>query len=912
MRYEGYYTNRHNERIDLTILTEGDTDETITIGTGELFFAADPVELTSEVDDALTVVRSQRATVRLLAAEYMADFYGLTCRHARVNIRREGVLVFAGYVVPQVLTGSWDEILVEVELDCVDALGALEYERYGGVGAAGTDFDALCRSASLRTMGDILTGAIRCVASGLDLQDTTAEPVIRYDGSRLTRDWEGETPFAGLKLAERLLLSADEEDTWTLREVVEQMLRYLDLHIVQEGMVFSVYSRESLSAAASITWTALEGGSGTETATAIALHTLSAHETTDEATKLETTEAYSRLELTAQTSDTDTLIESPLKESSLTPLYGGMQKYVTEYLVDLGSTSRAKGLAALVSAALNHAPASPGDMTRTDYYVQLMSHPRWTLYFSGRPQSQLHLDGEGQQELINKVITYPGAALLLRQGKAERGGSSKDSSATSVLSTSVCMVIGVSGNGVDSEGGVVPSDEDLKRNIPSAVYEGGGEGGASLSPADSEVTNYIVLSGRVKLNPLCPVSGDWPDFEAKVKAEAEKNGGTVLVAGDVIEGIKNVTAAQGDALRMVRYWKTSDWRQDPKTDTDTRLGYVPPLSSLCPGLEFKYSGVGDKDDHVSRIAVLACMLRVGDKCVVEKPLGETLGTSTAGTGDGELADYVWQRFKTREECADDDEYYAQSFLIGFDPKIGDKLVGTDFDLRANFDVSAGLSTAGTAIPIRQTDGVSGEVHFEILGPVNVVWDEVSRRHPTFFRHTKWAQKSVALLSRVSNICLSNFEVTVVSDNGHRMGTNTDSDVVYTSREDARYSQVKDDLEMRITSALTAAEAESLGTDTHVCLSTPTTWDGTPVRTLYNTLTAETAKPELLYLDHAWREWHAPRLEVYQSVEETAQSPLSIWQRWRLPSLPGRTFRIESIDRNLTDGTARLRLSQTPS
>ncbi len=40
----------------------------------------------------------------------------------------------------------------------------------------------------------------------------------------------------------------------------------------------------------------------------------------------------------------------------------------------------------------------------------------------------------------------------------------------------------------------------------------------------------------------------------------------------------------------------------------------------------------------------------------------------AGTGNGQLSDYVWVKYKTREECSSDDEYYQQSFSVGFDPE----------------------------------------------------------------------------------------------------------------------------------------------------------------------------------------------------------------------------------------------------
>ena len=48
----------------------------------------------------------------------------------------------------------------------------------------------------------------------------------------------------------------------------------------------------------------------------------------------------------------------------------------------------------------------------------------------------------------------------------------------------------------------------------------------------------------------------------------------------------------------------------------------------------------------------------------------------------------------------------------------------------------GIDAEGIAIPIKKADKVSGRVKFMILGPVNALWDVVTRRHKTWFRHTK--------------------------------------------------------------------------------------------------------------------------------------------------------------------------------
>lgn len=66
-----------------------------------------------------------------------------------------------------------------------------------------------------------------------------------------------------------------------------------------------------------------------------------------------------------------------------------------------------------------------------------------------------------------------------------------------------------------------------------------------------------------------------------------------------------------------------------------------------------------------------------------------------------MTDFEWRKYKTLEECSSEDEYYQQCFTIGFDPKIGDKIVGTKFDLQNNVNYELGIDAEGIAIPIKR-------------------------------------------------------------------------------------------------------------------------------------------------------------------------------------------------------------------
>lgn len=289
------------------------------------------------------------------------------------------------------------------------------------------------------------------------------------------------------------------------------------------------------------------------------------------------------------------------------------------------------------------------------------------------------------------------------------------------------------------------------------------------------------------------------------------------------------------------------------------------------------------------------MLVIGDKCLVE-----------TGT-QGQVSDFEWRAYKTRQECAGDDEYYSQCFTIGFDPKIGDRLVGTRFDIQNNISFEMGIDAEGTAIPIRKDDLLSGPVEFMILGPVNTTWGEITRRHPTWFRAERWGQTQVPLLAHVSGIIVESFEVKVYSDNG-RVNNLEDNDLVYLSDTREDFVNRKDDITFRICSALTAGERRELGVSDSVSLSTPLdSTTGTGVLAVHDAAGGVTAKPERLYVDSYWREFHAPRVLMTQRVTDTPAA-VGLFNRYTHPAMATRFF-VQGISRNLHEGTAELNLKE---
>lgn len=896
MYIHGSFLSQQGDTITVHIVTGNDRTQTIEIGTekADVYFSEDPAEIENEVNDTFDVLLRNSAKIRLLCGNLIKDLFSTSCRDAVVNIYKNDTCIFAGFIEPQTLSQPYNNRWDELELNCIDALSALQYSKYKNVGALGVIYTFVKAEAAQRSFYDIATEILKGVTEGLDILGNQ-NIKFWYDGSKAV---DAQTAnryqvFKQLSISDLLFMGDDESDVWQQDEVLEELLRYLNLHIVQDGFNFYIFSWESVKATPDkIIWHDIVANSTKTTeqqAVTIALANVADCDTT-----ISIGDVYNQLLLTAKVENIESVIESPLDDDLLVSPYINKQKYLTEY----SSDGEGKTAYNAFYAMTHNQKTTYGAGAITDWYVQVMRNKQWTFPMKGNTDIDIvdyfGSEGTNQHALPDWLGQAPGAAIMAL-GSVKMNTANDDNSPTSKVNMTNYLAVSVNGNGIDNdENKTYPSVADIQKNIPYAVYTGNKAGGV-FSPSDEKTTNYIVLSGKVILNPIMRQTNTYTNLHNK-----EWHGGLPigLKENEIYVWHQTVPSRNnGDSRYYTRqYWQAETPDKEVSWNEGADSGFYPYTGEGPAEYEFKYSAVGDSTDTISKVAVLACMLVIGDKCVVE-----------TGT-DGQTTDFVWQKYKERSECQSDDEYYQQCFTIGFDPKIGDKLVGTEFSIQNNIDYKMGIDAEGIAIPITKGDKISGQVRFMILGPVNATWDIITRRHPTFFRHTKWSSSSVPLLAHVSSILIKSFEVKVYSDNGLISNGNDDNDIIYMSDTKEIFVNKKDDLEFKINSALTATECAQLGVSNTVKLSTPlniSTGDG--VLEVYDRNGNVKAKPEQIYVDSYYTEYHKPRIVMEQKLRDV-DNVVSLFNHYRHEALD-KEFFVQGIGRNLIEGRADLTLKE---
>ena len=893
MKLTGEYINKVGQRISVGIVTGGDSGTTaeITDGGDYQFSADDTVSTESGLNDSFDALIAHSATIRIQSRNYNSALYARGVKDAAVSIDRDGEALFRGWLEPSVYSQSYQEEYDEQELNCVDWIGALQYTPFRGVGDTTTWRKAM-RESDTHSFLDLLTEALTAGAG-------KEKWALYYDGSKQLDGDISSSLFSHLGVSDMAFLGDDADSVKNYHDVVEAILQYLDLHIVQEGAAFYVFSWESLRKG-DVKWTLIAGdetigsigwGQTTEIEDSIASGVDG---------QINVGEVWNKLSIKVSPKPLSELATSPLDDSGKVPAYGARQKYVTEYSSDGNGDSAHKAFKSLVLNGSYNAGDYDG-FSVTDYIIRIKRSVDWQIGRAGTDYcDELSKDGTHQETIPNKEAGQIGA-MLLSVGKIDKKANKKDNSPVKKPEMDDYLVVSVNGNEEDDEEKARPSTDDVRAAMPVAVYQGG-TSGSVYSPSDAGMTNYLVISGNIILNPVMERSS-----AVSGPATGERGGhDTIKELRDFYANsslkcttVPSRTNKDGRFLTF-KWWKSADAKAEPTEDLNPQElssgsseGWTPYTGDGPELYEYKYSQIGDRTDEIGKIGVLECMLRIGDKVLVENK-----------TGAGKPTDFTWQTYKSADSCTEE-EYYSQTFTIGFDPKVGDKIIGDEYEIGRNFDYNMNIDAdGGMAIPLPYDAHLSGAVELKILGPVLWTWNNITRRHPTFFRHTKWSSTEIPLMAHVSSIVVREMSMKIYSDTDSDID---ESDIIYTSKTDESFYNKKDEIELALCSGFTSEECRQHGiTNTTGTTTVVDLRSKSALLSLHDNISGEDAKPEKLYLNAHYQESHKPRVELTLGLEDTGA--VHDFGHYHYETL-GKTLYVRSVERNLMEGSAQVKMGE---
>ena len=903
----GQFRNIKNEVISLTISNDIGSEE-ITIGENGLYFTDNPITLEWEAEDLFTHIIGTKVTINLSTKDYLGDLlFTNNVRGYEVEIYINSNRLFYGYLDANTFNQPYVKGLNEFSLTAVDYLSTLQYFNYKDCNIL--TYDNYKRNADTVTFKNLIDNII-------DFEGVN----LYYDKSKGITNNGLNTIFNDIAISEMLFFGEDYDDVWKQNEVLEEVLRYLNLHAISMGKSIYFFDWQTIKNG-NTGWFNLNTGNNS---------TLRNVETTfgsgvfaDSDTNITIDDVFSQIQLTCDLETQDTLIQNPLDKDSLTSPYSGKQLYMTEFISE-GEGRTARGA---MEDMVNDRPTNYEHAKTVDHYLQFMTNKEWKFYIDGTNEIESITGIKSGDTYINqwKIPYYLKhhqiVPAILRCGSVEHeGGTVTDNSPISQIDMKDYLYISVNGNFDDyQEGTATPTENTLQNQSPVMEYVSINSGGM-FSPADNTTTNYLVFSGKLLFQPI-----QWESGEDNVST------------GNNYEVIKNNGLSLGGFSNIVPYYETKPAQEyiigsntiksenngdgrfytrkfyNMVNPSDTIITYMDDVNlqpwvndKSAAGFNYNYSATGDGSDQYSKIPVLECELIIGNKRLIETNI-DMYGNSTfqwVTIGQEPTASYVDVDGTTKT-------YTITTFSLGINPKIGDKIIGTEYDLQNTISYQMNIDATGTAIPIKRSDKVSGRVQFKVIGVINSTWNSITRRHPSFWRHTKWYTATRSLLAHTENIVIKEFKCKLYSDNSLNDTTNSDKDLVYISNETLDIINKKDDIDFKFVTQLTADECREKGISTSICLnSTINKTNDLTLDSIYNARTAETAKPEEHYINQYYLEYSTPKMILQTTVKDFSTNSNYLYFRDRFFSpVLNKHFYIIGMERNLRLNSNTLKLRE---
>lgn len=859
----GTFKDIDNQTIEVEINNTTLQGQQVEIGENGLFFSGDPIHIETNNDDTFEHIIRKSATINLVTNRYVGNlFFAENARSVTVEITKGNECLFYGFIDPNTFSQPFTTPLDEFTINCIDCLSTLQYYNYNN--ATIRTYSTLKQLASTMSFYNIIDGMFDA---------SIKKGHIYYDNSKGVTSATTSTVFENLGVAEQNMYGDDFDDIWTYEETLKEILQYLNLHIIQEGKDYFIFDWNTIKNRRN-NWIDLNSKASYSKATSQITLTSQMH--SDNNTNITIADVYNQIQVKDELEGMETIIESPLEEDDLTSLWTGKQLYMTEYISEGNGDDARDALEDLVHGrATTYEHAS-----EIDWYIQGMKSNNWNCYINGNKtpiETIAESDGTNyinQWKMAKYLKTHPCVPYIFKMGSVEHQSSATDNSPVSNIKMSPYLYISVNGNELDIDGSQAPSDTVINNAQPIMEYVANNSGGA-FSPNDDQTTNYLVFSGKMLLQPIQYESSSdgatrTNNFTDIFNNGCRKDEGTAPDAPSY-----NGTSVWGHANNIKsdnnpdgRYYTRKFYSMTYPSDntkpfpylTDGSCGIQPwTKDKSAHGYQYNYSQDWDSTDRYTKLPVIECELIIGNKRLIETDK-DMFGNST----------FQWVTIGQEPTVTYEGQTYpVTTFSLGVNPKIGDYIIGDEFDIQNTINYQMNIDAEGTAIPIKKSDAVSGAVIFRILGPINTVWNQITRRHPSFWRHTSWTSNSHFTLAHVENIIIKDFECKIYSDNGG-FEINKDKDLIYLSDETDRFINKKDDISFRFITQLSGSEAYEKGLSSGVNLNAVVNLTNSlPLENIYNATTNETAKPEEHYVDHYYREYSTPRILMDTQLHKAA-------------------------------------------
>lgn len=865
------------------------------------FDGKSPIKITRKNDDLFNPIFSTSCKIKLRSNIWCGDLLfadgvgSIICKVERQKHNQQTGqdsltkdLLFVGYVKPLSFNQNINQATNIIDINCVDLLGFLK-DKYLSTGLqpqSETAWKQAISMAQYRTFPQILE-KIGIYNTEFDFSNTTLT-------TKMYIQREKDMSASNLNISDNLWLGESSDDETSMSDILVELMKYLNCRIVSiNGLDYYIIDNSTNT---SITGMYYYVGSNKTWVDFSNTGTLPKQDIANEQVTIDS--CYNKIGIKCELDTIDDVVSSPLKDEMLSSPYINKQLMLREYIgnLEVGDYDYYHDFCHMVMEN-NFVHVTSDKVKFKDWYFRYLDNSGWI--YNNNMMNNEFLPAMPYKNSNNYIwqcrmlhdLGYvmshtPNTASINRPYNDSLGGAyfvaigdsgdytKNDNSPKGNISTTNYLVIPVKGldrgNSTSNESIALAEYASLLyqyNSNPMISYSSGKA--MNLSPADTQTTNYIILSGKLRCMPVYQTNDDegrtmgllrdWTYDYDFVKDDLDDD----LDEGDIMPA-HLPTGDDGERAYYARFFDLQTPNQTvnmngesipPNVNASNTVLMFPPQD--VKGLyrfQYRYNQItptsGSYYDNLTHVPILCCRLYVTNAEGKRKYVNQ----------DPQTFAFSWTEWVDSSDA---------TFCISINPKIDDFIIGPEHEITNTVTSAMNLKNSGLAIPIKQADDVHGNLTFEILGPYNTQYDDVNKR-----THSKWTQfwrgenpedwttTPRCLLDRISNIWISKFEITVDSDNAKNSTLNS-GDLLYYSEDNKKYNNVKDNIEFKIVTALTNEEAANLNIATGISFNNPTDSGGNLYTTSYED------RPECNYINTMYDLYSTPKkLVEYTCNDDT--------------------------------------------
>jgi len=817
-----------------------------------VMFDSTPVTITCDREDLTKRIIISQCQINLISQGDLSPWlYAQDNQSVPVTITRivgsNQRAVWFGYVDPLQFSQGYAHNYEGIQVTATDPLGRLNDIKVDEIIINGTQ-NYMSKSTEISPYNCILSILNTVGITNLDRQIPTAV----YNA------------LTNTKIKMTVFFGDDKDDYKTAYEILENICNYFNLYIgmhLQNKCKLYCGTNDSSSVDHNIEY----------------LESISLYRSaTDDSTSISQDDIYSQIKVKCNIEPVKDIFTALDDKDYTYSDYNNYVKYMTEWESPNESANSWKDFNLILNDHTEDVVWD--DVFSIDHYVYVLRNDMWDFgsnsyidYLGG--SITYNNDGTvtktpctvGQMNVMNWLHGAPFRCAyvgLAKSNKNYTAGKVKDNSVQDNISLKKYLVISTLGDYDNSETKLNSYSTLLQPYYTNPLCKFRGYENNIVSPTDSEVTNYIVISGNVILNPLPQLCGQhWNDDkdrtlntwnDAKTLYQWTNDNHSVFSMGGYHKSVLS------DVTNWCYYQQRWMWDNNGTVGyNDNILGVYGPLDRKCQyAFKYEYSEGGVAYDKITKMPIICCQLKVGDKYCVERL---DLGTPNV---------FQWM---TQAECDaitfGDGTHLSPTFTIGIDPKIDDTIIGPSYQIAKSTTLEMHIDKSGLAIPVKASDRLSGTVEFSILGPYNTIWKDICKYHHGwwFWRHAIVEEHDLSILANTQSIMLEGLKIELTSDNAgiNESKTTADNDLVYASNMNRTYNEDQE-LEIDICTSPSFDECQAWGIKYQTSNSYILNSDNTPFRGYNGNI-----KPEECLIDYLYKEYGAPSKILETQLKSTA-------------------------------------------